>query len=177
MIVVAEELLRRIRTEGRLDGEVVKVDRFLNHMVDPGLMQRMAAHFGALFRDRKIDKVLTAETSGIPLAQAVALDLQVPYVYAKKKKPVTMTGFFAAASFSFTKQESTTLYVSYEVLEPGERLLFVDDFLAKGSTLKAMEEIVVQAGAALEGRAFIINKSARTDVDAILSRDDLARLG
>ncbi|MBN2429265.1 MAG: phosphoribosyltransferase [Deltaproteobacteria bacterium] len=173
MTDIAIELLERIRTEGRIDGDVVKVDHFLNHMVDPCLVQRMAAHFAEGFRDCLIDKVLTAETSGIPLAQAVALELQVPYVYAKKKKPVTMVGFYAAASFSFTKQETTTLYVSSEVLAAGERLLFVDDFLAKGSTLKAIEDIVAQAGAVLAGRAFIINKSARTDVDAILSRDHL----
>jgi xanthine phosphoribosyltransferase len=176
MTDIAGELLERIRTEGRIDDDVVKVDRFLNHMVDPVLMQRMADHFVGLFHDRQVDKVLTAETSGIPLAQAVALKLGVPYVYAKKKKPLTMVNFYAAASFSFTKQETTTLYVSREVLEPGERLLFVDDFLAKGSTLKAIEDIVAQAGAVLEGRAFIINKSTRRDVDAILSLEELQRL-
>lgn len=173
MTGIAQELLDRIRTEGRIDGEVVKVDRFLNHMVDPRLMQRMAAHFAEIFRELRVDKVITAETSGLPLAQALALELGVPYVYAKKKKPLTMTDFFAAASFSFTKQETTTLYVSSEVLEPGEHLLFVDDFLAKGSTLKAIEDIVAQAGTVLEGRAFIINKSIRKDVDAILSWEDL----
>jgi xanthine phosphoribosyltransferase len=175
MTDISKELLERIRTEGRIDGEVIKVDRFLNHMVDPRLMQRMAVHFAGLFHDRQIDKVMTAETSGIPLAQAVALELGIPYIYAKKKKPLTMVDFFAAASFSFTKEETTTLYVSREVLEPGERLLFVDDFLAKGSTLKAIKDIVAQAGAVLEGRAFIINKSARRDVDAILSLEDLRR--
>ena len=173
---IAKELLERIRTEGRVDGEVVKVDRFLNHMVDPRLMQRMAIHFAVHFGSRRIDKVITAETSGIPLAQALALELDVPYVYAKKKKPLTMAGFYAAASFSFTKQETTTLYVSCEVLAAGERLLFVDDFLAKGSTLKAIEDIITQAGAVLEGRAFIINKSTRDDVDAILNLIDLQSL-
>ena len=176
MTDIAKELLARIRTEGRIEGEVIKVDRFLNHMVDPRLMQRMAVHFAGLFRERRIDKVITAETSGIPLAQAVALELGVSYVYAKKKKPLTMTDFYAAASFSFTKQETTTLYVSSEVLKAGERLLFVDDFLARGSTLKAIEDIVFQAGALLEGRAFIINKSTRRDVKAILSSEELRNI-
>jgi len=176
MTDIAKELLARIRTEGRIEGEVVKVDRFLNHMVDPRLMQRLAVYLAGLFRERHISKVITAETSGIPLAQAVALELGVSYVYAKKKKPLTMKDFFAAASFSFTKQETTTLYVSREMLEEGERLLFVDDFLAKGSTLKAIEDIVAQAGAVLEGRAFIINKSKRRDVKAILSKKDLLAL-
>lgn len=173
MISIARELLERIKAEGRIDGDVVKVDRFLNHMVDSALMQRIAVHIAGLYRDRRIDKVITAEASGIGPAQAVALELGVPYIFAKKKKPLTMAAYFSATSFSFTRRQTTHLYVSREVLEPGCRLLFVDDFLARGSTMKAIENIAAQAGALLEGRAFIINKSARRNVDAILCLDDL----
>ena len=98
----------------------------------------------------------------------------MPFIYAKKKRPLTMQEFYAAASYSFTKQESTTLYVSREVLQPGERLLFTDDFFAAGSTCKAIEQIIEQAGATLVGRAVIINKSNRRDIEAILTMDDLA---
>jgi xanthine phosphoribosyltransferase len=108
------------------------------------------------------------------LAQAVALKLQVPFIYAKKKRPITMPEYFAAASYSFTKQESTTLYVSKEVLHPQDNILFVDDFFAKGSTLKAIEEIVSQADANLMGAAVIINKSTRRDIESILTLDDLS---
>lgn len=169
----ARILLERIRREGRIDGEIVKVDLFLNHMVDPQLIDLLAVNIASRYAEKAIDKILTAETSGIMLAQAVAGMLGVPFVYAKKKRPLTMGENYAAASYSFTKQESTTLYVSKEVLRAQERILFVDDFFAKGSTLKALEEIVTQAHAMLVGSAVIINKSQRRDIDAILTMDDL----
>ncbi len=169
----AQTLLERIKNDGQVNGEIIKVDRFLNHRVDPQLIEVLAAEIAQRFATKQIEKVLTAETSGIILAQPVARLLGVSYVYAKKKKPLTMTDYYAAASFSFTKQESTTLYVSQEVLRPGERVLFVDDFFAKGSTLKAIEELVSQANATLIGSAVIINKSARRDIESILTLDDL----
>ena len=173
MTDAAKVLLERIKTDGAVDGQVVKVDLFLNHMVDIRLMRVIAKELAGRFADRQVDKILTAETSGIMLAQAVADELDVPFIYAKKKKPLTMTEYYAAASYSFTKQESTTLYVSKEVLLPEERLLFIDDFFAKGSTLKAIEEIVEQSHTVLVGKAVIINKGDRTDVDSILTLDDL----
>ena len=169
----AELLLERIRQDGSVNGEIVKVDQFLNHMVDPVLIHHLGDDIAARFADRSVTKILTAETSGIMLAQAVALNLQVPFVYAKKKRPITMPEYYAAASYSFTKQESTTLYVSKEVLLPTDKVLFVDDFFAKGSTLKAIEEILSQAGATLVGAAVIINKSQRRDIESILTLDDL----
>lgn len=172
----AQTLLERIRREGAVNGEVIKVDRFLNHMVDPQLIDLLATELANRFIDKKIDKVLTAESSGIIHAQPVAALLAVPYVYAKKKRPLTMTDYYAASSFSFTKQESNTLYVSKEVLNKGERVLFIDDFFAKGSTLKAVEEIIAQAEAELVGAAVIINKSERRDIESILTLEDLQRI-
>lgn len=169
----AKTLLERIKTDGAIDGQVIKVDLFLNHMVDTGLMRLIARELANRFADRQIDKILTAETSGIMLAQAVAEELDVPFIYAKKKKPLTMFDYYAAASYSFTKQESTTLYVSKEVLFPEERLLFIDDFFARGSTLKAIEEIVDQSHTLLVGKAVIINKGEREDVESILTMGDL----
>jgi len=172
---VANELLERIKRDGSINGQVIKVDRFLNHMVDPMLMDRLGAELAGRFAEQKIDKVLTAESSGIMIAQALAGRLGVPFIYAKKKRPLTMGEFFAASSYSFTKQESTTLHVSCEVVLPGERLLFADDFFAVGSTYKAIEKIVEQAEATLVGAAVIINKSERRDIEAILTLDDLTR--
>ena len=171
---VAQELYQRIRREGAIDGQVIKVDRFLNHMVDPTLIDRLGAELYYRFAERKIDKVITAESSGIMIAQAIAGHCGVPFIYAKKKRPLTMREFYAASSYSFTKQESTTLYVSEEVIQPRERLLFADDFYATGSTCKAIEQIVDQAGATLVGVAVIINKSNRRDIESILTLDDLA---
>ncbi len=169
----AAVLLERIRQDGAIDGMIVKVDQFLNHMVDPVLVHLLGDDIAARFASHPVTKILTAETSGIMLAQAVALKLQVPFVYAKKKRPITMPEYFAAASYSFTKQESTTLYVSKEVLNQNDQILFIDDFFAKGSTLKAIEEIVDQAGATLVGAAVIINKSTRRDIESILTLEDL----
>ncbi len=170
----AQVLLDRIKQEGTINGEVIKVDRFLNHMVDPQLMHLMGDDLAARFAQQQISVILTAETSGIMLAQAVALKLGVPFIYAKKKRPITMTEYYAAASYSFTKQESTTLYVSREVLSSKDRVLFIDDFFAKGSTHKAIQDIVSQAQATLVGTAVIINKSERRDIEAILTLEDLA---
>ncbi len=169
----AEVLLERIRQDGAINGEIIKVDQFLNHRVDPVLVHILGDDIAARFVALHVTKILTAETSGIMVAQAVALKLQVPFVYAKKKRPITMPEYFAAASYSFTKQESTTLYVSKEVLHPSDRVLFIDDFYAKGSTLKGIEEIVAQSGAELVGAAVIINKSTRRDIESILTLEDL----
>lgn len=173
MNYAANTLRERIRRDGKLNGEIIKVDRFLNHMVDPQLIDLLATDLATRFADQQIEKVLTAETSGIMLAQAVAGMLGVSFVYAKKKRPLTMGDYYAAASYSFTKQQATTLYVSKEVLGAGERVLFIDDFFAKGATLKAIEEIIAQAEAELIGAAVIINKSARRDVESILTLEDL----
>ncbi|SHI93779.1 xanthine phosphoribosyltransferase [Malonomonas rubra DSM 5091] len=173
MRYASQTLLERIKKEGRVEGNVIKVDRFLNHMVDPQLIDLLATDVATHFMEKSIEKVLTAETSGIMLAQAVAGMLGVPFVYAKKKRPLTMGDHYAAASYSFTKEESTTLYVAKEVLRPRERILFIDDFFAKGSTLKAVEEIVEQAEAMLVGTAVIINKSERNDIYSILTLKEL----
>lgn len=173
MTAAARALRDRIRRDGEISGDIIKVDRFLNHMVDPALIDLLAEEIANKYWDKSLDKILTAETSGIMLAQAVAGRLKIPFIYAKKKRPLTMGEFFAAASFSFTKQESTTLYVSKEVLRLRDRVLFVDDFFAKGSTLKAIEEILSQAQAMLVGSAVIINKSDRRDIDAILTLEQL----
>ncbi len=170
---VAQELYQRIRRDGAIDGQVIKVDHFLNHMVDPVLLNKLGAELYQRFADRKIDKIITAESSGIMIAQAIAGHFGIPFIYAKKKRPLTMQKFYAASSYSFTKEESTTLYVSQEVLQPRERILFADDFFAVGSTYKAILQIIEQAGASLVGAAVIINKSERRDIESILTMDDL----
>ncbi|WP_022850197.1 phosphoribosyltransferase family protein [Limisalsivibrio acetivorans] len=166
-------LIDLIKEHGRVDGEIVKVDTFLNHQVDIELYRMMAKDIAAAFRDKGVTKVCTAETSGISIAHPVAEELGVNYIFAKKKKPLTMNICYMAKSYSFTKQEDTTLHVSGEVLKPGEKLLYVDDFLARGNTLKAVESIVEEAGAEMVGRAVIIDKQGRDDVYSILSLDEI----
>ena len=170
---VARQLLQRIQRDGAINGQVIKVDRFLNHMVDLQLLNTLAVELYSRFAEQKIDKIITAESSGIMITQALAGHFRVPFIYAKKKKPLTMQEFYAASSYSFTKEESTTLYVSQEVLLAEERVLFADDFFAVGSTYKAMEQIVEQAEASLVGAAVIINKSERRDIESILTLEEL----
>lgn len=175
-MTIAQELLERFRREGTIQGDVVKVDSFLNHMVDPLLMERLGQDLAGRFCNQQIDKVITAESSGIMIAQAVATALKIPFVFAKKKRSITMKKFYTASSYSYTKQEPTTLFVSHEVLQPGEKLLFVDDFFAKGTTLKGLTEIIRQARAELVGCAVIINKSKREDILSVLRLDELRTL-
>ena len=169
----SDVLLKRIRKDGAINGQVIKVDRFLNHMVDPELIHLLGEDIAARFSSQPITKIITAETSGIMIAQAVALKLKIPFVYAKNKRPITMTDYFAAACYSFTKQQATTLYVSKEVLSKEDKVLFIDDIYAKGTTLKAVEDILVQAGSSLVGVAVIINKSDRRDIESILTLEEL----
>jgi len=175
-MTAAQELLQRFSQEGTIQGDIVKADTFLNHMVDPSLMEKIGQDLAARFAGLQIDKIITAESSGIMIAQAVATALRIPFIFAKKKRSITMKKFYTASSYSYTKQEATTLYVSHEVLQPGEKVLFVDDFFAKGTTLKALTEIIRQARAELVGCAVIVNKSKREDIVSVLHLDELKTL-
>lgn len=162
-------LIDAIKRDGEVNGEIVKVDRILNHQVDINLLKAIGDDIAEKFKDVEIDKVLTVEASGIPAAQAAAHVLGVNYIFAKKKNPITMKYYFSAESYSFTKNEHTTLYVSKEVLHKGDKILFVDDFYAKGNTLRAIVNILGQAEAVLAGTAVIIDKLDNKDIHSILT--------
>lgn len=156
-----EALKQRIRLEGRnLGGGILKVDSFLNHQVDAHLMLAaggaLAAHFGAM----GINKVLTAEISGIAPALTTALALGVPVVYARKTKPVTMPEqAFVAAAPSHTKGQMVHLMVSPEFLGPQDKVLIIDDFLARGKTIEALVKLAQQAQAEIKGIGVVIEKA------------------
>ncbi|MEM7342979.1 MAG: xanthine phosphoribosyltransferase [Chloroflexota bacterium] len=155
-----EALKDRIRREGKnLGNGILKVDSFLNHQVDPALMLAaggaLAAHFGAL----GINKVLTAEISGIAPALNTALALGVPVVYGRKTKPITMPeNMFVATAPSHTKGKEVSLMVSPEFLHQGDTVLIIDDFLATGNTIMALIELAKQAGAEVVGVGAVIEK-------------------
>jgi len=173
----AQELLvEHIREKGCVKGDVVKVDTFLNHLVDIELLKAVGEDIADYFKDKKIDKIVTVEASGIVPAQAAAFYLGVDFIYAKKKRPLTMEGYFRASSFSFTKQEQTELFISEEVLKKGDRLLFIDDFFAKGNTLKAMEALADEAGAVIAGKAVVIDKQGRDDIFSILTLCEIKKI-
>ncbi|MFD1953226.1 xanthine phosphoribosyltransferase [Paenibacillus thailandensis] len=155
-----KELEDRIRQEGViLSDTVLKVDSFLNHQVDTELALSIGREFGRLFADRGITKVLTIEASGIQFAMAAGIALKVPFVYAKKKKAVTLAEqVYSASVHSFTRQETYQVSLSRNYLGPNDRVLIVDDFLATGAALVGLVQIVREAGAELAGVGCVIEK-------------------
>ncbi|MCR5537151.1 MAG: xanthine phosphoribosyltransferase [Succinivibrio sp.] len=155
-----EPLIKRIRDDGKcLPGGILKVDSFINHQIDPMLLKQMADEFVRRFAGTHLDKVLTIEASGIAPAIMVGLELKVPVVFAKKKKPSTMSEMYVAEVFSFTKNKTYTVCCSKEFIRPDEKLLFIDDFLANGNAAKGMLELAEQAGAQIAGMGFIVEKA------------------
>jgi len=156
-----QELCDRIALEGRNLGRgILKVDSFVNHQVDAHLMMAAGRNLARLFADVHVTKVLTAEISGIAPALTTALALDVPVVYARKTKPVTMPdNAYRDRAPSHTKGKFVELLVSPEVLQSSDRVLIIDDFLASGRTIAALGRLVKQSGATLVGIGALIEKS------------------
>ncbi|WP_297598048.1 xanthine phosphoribosyltransferase [uncultured Cetobacterium sp.] len=140
------------------DSSILKVDSFINHQIDPILMMEIGEEFKNRFSDKKINKVLTIEASGIAIAIAVAYALKVPMVFAKKKKPSTMGEAYNATVHSFTKKTDYNITVSKEFLTSQDNVLIVDDFLAMGNAIIGLKNIVDEAGATVAGIGIAIEK-------------------
>lgn len=152
-------LKERILSDGKcFPGGILKVDNFINHQMDPILMREMAKELVRRFADHKITKVMTVEASGIAPAIFVGDYLNVPVLFAKKKVPSTMENMLVTEVFSFTKNRTYSVCVSKDYLLEGDRVLFVDDFLANGHAAKGIIDLIDQAGATLEGMGFLIEK-------------------
>lgn len=155
-----EKLKRTVEEKGSvLSGEVLKTDRFLNHAIDPELMDEIGAEFAKGFQDYGITRVLTIESGGIAPALMTALHLNVPMVFCKKTRPVTMCSPLSACVHSFTKNTDYDLCMESGLIEPGDRVLFIDDFLANGDAFAGLRSLTEQAGAELAGAGFCIEKS------------------
>lgn len=164
-----EILKQRILAEGRnMGGGILKVDSFINHQVDPGLMRECAKELARRFRSQNVTRVLTAEISGIAPALMAALELGVPVVYARKHKPITMpeTVFLTTAP-SHTKGVDVNLMASPEYLSAGERVLIIDDFLATGHTILGLARLAQAAGASIVGIGAVIEKTFEGGRDAL----------
>jgi xanthine phosphoribosyltransferase len=155
-----QELRDRIMAEGVVIGrEVLKVDSFLNHQIDPAFTMRMGQEMARRFAGSGVTKILTVEASGIAVALTVGLAMSVPVVFAKKKQAVTQQQeCYSAEVFSFTRREATLIVVTARYLSAGDNVLIVDDFLAHGEALKGLVSIVRQAGAILAGAGVVIEK-------------------
>lgn len=153
-------LIDRIQTEGsNLGNGILKVDGFINHQVDPELMQLCGLELARLFQNVGATKVLTAEISGIAPALTTAMHLEIPVVYARKSKPITMPDqIYLTLAPSHTKGRTVELIVSPEHLGPDELVLIIDDFLASGQTILGLVRLAQTAGAKIVGIGALIEK-------------------
>ncbi len=141
------------------EGNVLKVDSFLNHQMDVELLDEIGREFHRRFSDKKITKVLTIEASGIAIAYAVARCFNVPMVFAKKAKSINIAGdMYTAEVESFTHKNKNQVIVSKKFLNAEDHILIVDDFLANGCALQGLISISEAAGAAVEGIGIVIEK-------------------
>lgn len=156
-----KQLRDLIRAEGKnLGNGILKIDSILNHQMYPDVMFAIGEEIACRFAGDSITRILTAEVSGIGPALMAGLHLKVPIVYARKRKPVTMTEpVFVESAPSHTKGGETLLMVSPEFLEVGDRILIIDDFLASGRTIHALARLVTQAGGEVVGVACVVEKN------------------
>lgn len=151
----------RIRESGIvLDGDVLKVDSFLNHQIDPKLMQEIGNEFARLFKDSGATKILTMEVSGIAPAVFAGLALDLPVLFGKKNKSLTLQdNMYTTTVYSFTKQESNEISVSKDFLNSDDKILLIDDFLANGQAVAGLLSICSSANATVVGIGIVIEKS------------------
>lgn len=167
-----EQLQEKILAEGNVLSEsVLKVDSFLNHQIDPALMQAIGEEFASRFADEGITKILTIESSGIAPAVMAGLVLGVPVVFARKRKSLTLVdNLYTASVHSFTKNETNDIAVSKAFIGNEDVVLVMDDFLANGQAALGLVDIVEQADAALSGIGIVIEKGFQTGGELLRGR-------
>lgn len=153
-------LEERIVKDGIIkEGNVLKVDSFLNHQMDISLFNQMGAEFKKRFEGKNISKILTIEASGIGIACVVAMHFNVPVVFAKKAKSINIDGdMYIAEVESFTHKCKNQVIVSKKFLNEDDHVLIIDDFLANGCALQGLISIIKQAGGTVEGIGIAIEK-------------------
>jgi xanthine phosphoribosyltransferase len=177
-----EALKQKIRQDGIvLSEQVLKVDAFLNHQIDPALMQQVGHEFARRFAGQGISKIVTIEASGIAPAIMAGLELGVPVIFARKYQSLTLKDdLYTAKVFSFTKQTESTIAISAKHLTASDHVLLIDDFLANGHAAQALIDLIQQAGASIAGIGVVIEKSfqsGRAELDGQGYRvESLARI-
>ena len=162
----------RIRKDGKIkEGNVLKVDSFLNHQMDVKLFQEIGKEFKRRFADEEITKILTIEASGIGIACVAAEVFDVPVVFAKKTQTKNIAGdVYTTKVESFTHGRVYDIIVSKEFLGKGDKVLLIDDFLANGKALEGLAELVTKSGAELVGAGVVIDKGFQVGGDIIRSK-------
>ena len=166
-----KKLDERIRLDGTIRGtEVLNVDRFLNHQMDIALINEIGQEFYRIFQGDNVTKILTIEASGIGIACLTAQFFQVPVIFAKKNKTKNIAGdVYTSKVASFTHGRVYDIIVSKEFLGPEDRVLLIDDFLANGSALQGLINLVRDAGATLIGAGICVEKAFQPGGDLIRS--------
>lgn len=154
-------LEQKILAEGIvLSDQVLKVDSFLNHQIDPVLMQQIGQEFARLFKDAGITKIITIEASGIAPAVMAGLELGVPVIFARKYQSLTLKDdLYRSKVFSFTKQIESTIAISNKHISATDKVLVIDDFLANGQAALGLADLIHQAQAEVVGIGIVIEKS------------------
>ena len=175
-------LEQKILNEGIvLSDQVLKVDAFLNHQIDPVLMQQIGKEFAARFKDAGITKIITIEASGIAPAIMAGLELGVPVIFARKYQSLTLKDdLYRSKVFSFTKQTESTIAISNKHLSSTDKALVIDDFLANGQAALGLIDLIHQANAEVVGVGIVIEKSFQPGRDVLLEKgyrvESLARV-
>ena len=165
-------LEERIREDGVVkEGNVLKVDSFLNHQMDIELFNEMGKEWARLFADRPVTKILTVEASGIGIACVAAQHFHVPVVFAKKTQSLNIDGeVYSTKIQSFTHKKIYDVIVSKKFIKPEDHILIIDDFLANGCALEGLLQIVEDAGATVEGIGIAVEKGFQKGGDLIRSK-------
>lgn len=175
-------LEQKILAEGIvLSEEVLKVDSFLNHQIDPVMMQQIGQEFARLFKDAGITKIITIEASGIAPAVMAGLELGVPVIFARKYQSLTLKDdLYRSKVFSFTKQTESTIAISKKHINAADKVLVIDDFLANGQAALGLADLIHQADAEVLGIGIVIEKSFQPGRDILLEKgyrvESLARV-
>ena len=143
-----------------INASVLKVDSFMNHQIEPELMNEIGLEFAKYFKSFNITKIVTVESSGIAPAIFAGLHLQVPVVFARKGTSIILNNDLAQADvYSYTKEKKYTLTIAKEYINENDNILFIDDFLANGQSLLAVHKIVTDCNAKMVGAGIVIEKS------------------
>lgn len=167
-----KEVEEKILSEGKiLEGQVLNVGSFLNQKIDTTFLKMVGEEIKRLFEDEEADKILTIESSGIAVAIAAGMAMDIPVVFAKKSRSSNISGeAYKSLVYSFTHNVENHIMVSKEHLKPGEKILIVDDFLAHGSALNGLIAIAEDAGCEVVGCCTVIEKGYQQGGDNLRSR-------
>ena len=175
-------LEQKILAEGIVLSEaVLKVDSFLNHQIDPVMMQQIGQEFARLFKDAGITKIITIEASGIAPAVMAGLELGVPVIFARKYQSLTLKDdLYRSKVFSFTKQTESTIAISNKHISASDKVLVIDDLLANGQAALGLADLIHQANAQVVGIGIVIEKSFQPGRELLLEKgyrvESLARV-